>query len=63
MVHVAASGQRIIAKLPGTLALTPGSTVGLDADRSALHLFGADGASLRRGGQPSPDPGRRSPLR
>src|ERR1041385_194497 len=45
LVHVAAGGQPIVAKLPGMVELHVGDTVGVNLDRRRLHLF--DGAGER----------------
>ncbi|MDB5585561.1 MAG: malK 2 [Devosia sp.] len=39
--------EPLIVKLPGDSALRQGDTVALSAPQSRLHLFGADGNTLR----------------
>ncbi|WP_011910558.1 ABC transporter ATP-binding protein [Cereibacter azotoformans] len=51
-VEVAGLAEPLIAKLPGILDLHPGAPIALSADPANLHLFGADGQSLRPREQP-----------
>src|SRR5436189_137562 len=46
LVHLAAGGQPLIARLPGLVELRTGDHVGLKLDRRRLHLFDVAGERL-----------------
>src|SRR5207302_9714913 len=48
LVHLAAGGQPLIARLPGLVELRTGDHVGLKLDRRRLHLFDLAGERIAR---------------